>query len=118
ILREVERIREEPLTADELTLSKDSLVRSLPAQFESSGSVSSSTAELYVYDLGLDYYAKINARISAVTAEQAQAAARRYLNPGQMIVVVVGDAGQIREPLQALNLGPLEVWTPDGRRAE
>jgi zinc protease len=114
IFREIDRIRTEPMTGEELTLSKDSLIRSLPAQFETSQSVSSSTADIYLHDLGLDYYTKINARLSAVTTAQAQAAAERYLDPARLIVVAVGDAAQIRQPLQALKLGPVEVRTADG----
>jgi len=114
IFREIERMRVEPLSADELNLAKDSIVRSLPAQFENSQSVTASTANIYVYDLGLDYYATLGARISSVTAEQAQSAAERYLNPEQLIVVAVGDSRAIRPPLESLKLGTLEVRTPEG----
>ena len=58
--------RHATLTPEELTLAKDSLVRSLPAEFETSGGVTASTANIYVYDLGLDYYTKLPARLSAV----------------------------------------------------
>ena len=62
--------------ADELALAKDSLVRSLPAQFETSASVTASTANIYIYDLGLDYYTKLPARLSAVTADAGQGGGR------------------------------------------
>ncbi len=114
IFREIRGVRDAPLSADELALAKDSLVRSLPAQFENSQSVSASTANIFIYDLGLDYYAKIGARLAVVTAEQAQDVARRYLDPDRLIVVAVGDTGTIRRPLQGLNLGAIEVRTPDG----
>ena len=46
------------MTPEELTLAKDSLIRSLPAEFETSGRVTASTTNLFLYGLGLDYYVK------------------------------------------------------------
>ena len=66
-------MRETLLSPEELDLAKDSFVRSLPAEFETSARVTSSTANIYIYDLGLDYYTKAPARLSAVTAEQVKA---------------------------------------------
>ncbi len=53
IMKELKRIRESDVSQDELTLSKDSLVRSLPADFETSGSMNATTANTFIYDLGL-----------------------------------------------------------------
>ena len=46
-------------------------------------------------------------RIEAVTADHVQDVSRRYLAPGAMTAVVVGDAGVVEEQLAAL--GPLTV---------
>jgi zinc protease len=114
IFKEVRRMRETPLTADELNLSKDSLIRSLPSEFETSARVTASTATMYVYDLGLDYYTKLSARFAAITADQARAAAEKYLVPEKMVVVAVGDRAKIRPELQKLNLGATEMRDADG----
>ncbi len=107
-------MRETPLTAEELTLAKDSLVRSLPAQFETSSSVTASTANIYIYDLGLDYYTKLPARLSAVTADDVKAAAEKYVVPEKLIVIAVGDRAKIAAELQKLNLGAVETRGADG----
>jgi zinc protease len=107
-------MRETPLTADELALAKDSLVRSLPAQFETSSSVTASTANIYIYDLGLDYYTKLPARMSAVTADDVKAAAEKYVVPEKLLIVAVGDRAKIAPELQKLNLGPVEMRGADG----
>jgi zinc protease len=114
IFKEVRRMRETPLTAEELALAKDSLVRSLPAQFETSSSVTSSTANIYTYDLGLDYYSKLPARMSAVTADDVKAAAEKYVVPEKLIVIAVGDRARIASELQKLNLGAVETRGADG----
>jgi zinc protease len=114
IFKEVRRMRETPLTADELALAKDSLVRSLPAQFETSSSVTASTANIYIYDLGLDYYTKLPGRMSAVTADEVKAAAEKYVIPEKLLIVAVGDRARIAPELQKLNLGPVETRGADG----
>jgi zinc protease len=114
IFKEVRRMRESPLTPEELNLAKDSIVRSLPSEFETSSRMTSSTAVMYIYDLGLDYYTKAPARLSAVTAEQVKAAAEKYLVPGNLLVVAVGDRARIGAALAKLNLGAVEVRSADG----
>jgi zinc protease len=111
ILKEVRGMTEKPLSDDELKLSKDALARSVPANFETSDSAARSFAGLYVYDLGLDYYAKYPERTDAVSSEQALAAARKYLQPDKLIVIAVGDRAKIEPALNRLNPGAVEVWS-------
>jgi zinc protease len=100
IFKEVDRMVAVPLTADELALSKDSLVRSLPGQFETSGNALSSFADTFVYDLGLDYFAKLPKRIDAVDAAAVQDVAKRHLVPSRMVTVAVGDRAKIEQQLR------------------
>jgi zinc protease len=114
IFKEVARMRETMLTPEELSLAKDSIVRSLPSQFETSGGVTASTTNIYVYELGLDYYTKLPARLMAITADHVKAAAEKYVVPEKMIVVAVGDRAKIGPSLTALKLGTLELRNADG----
>jgi zinc protease len=114
IFKEVRRMRDTLLTPDELALAKDSITRSLPSEFETTTRITASVASLYTYDLGLDYYTKLPARLEAVTAEQAKAVAMKYLVPDNLIVVAVGDRARIGADLAKLKLGRLEVRNADG----
>ena len=116
ILKELKRIRESDLKPDELSLARDSLIRSLPADFETSSSAASTTASIFVYDLGLDYYAKLPERFSTVTAADVRSVAEKYIAPDKMIVVAVGDRSKIAGEMQKLNLGAVEVRNADGSR--
>ena len=117
ILKELNGIRQTPLSDQELSLAKDSLVRSLPADFETNARVSGSTANIYIYDLGLDYYAKLGGRLSAVTGDQVKAAAEKYVQPDKVTVIAVGDRAKIAAELAKLNLGAPEIRTPEGELA-
>jgi zinc protease len=116
ILKELKRIRESDLKPDELSLARDSLIRSLPADFETSSSATSTTASIFVYALGLDYYAKLPERFSTVTAADVRSVAEKYIAPDKMIVVAVGDRSKIAGEMQKLNLGAVEVRNADGSR--
>jgi zinc protease len=118
IFKEVRRMRDEPLSPEELALAKDSIVRSLPSQFETSGGVTASTTNIYVYDLGLDYYSKLPERLNAVTADTVKAAAEKFVVPERLIVVAVGDRARIGAELAKLNLGAVELRNADGSLAQ
>ena len=114
IFKEITRTADAPLSAEELTLAKDAIVRSLPGMFETSPQVVASLSGIYVYDLGLDYFTKYPTQVTAVTADAAQATARKYLVPGKMVVVAVGDRKKIQPQLAALKLGAIEIRDADG----
>ena len=76
--------------------------------------VTSSTATLFVYDLGLDYYTTFPARLAGVTAEAVRSAAQKHLVPDRLLVVAAGDRAKIEPELQKLKLGAIEVRTPEG----
>jgi zinc protease len=70
---------------------------------------------VFIYDLGLDYYSRYAEQVNAVTADQTLAAAKKYLVPGGMVVVAVGDRAKIEPQLKKLNLGEIEVRDTEGR---
>jgi zinc protease len=117
VLKELGRIRDGDLSPEELALAKDSLVRSLPSDFETSSRVTASTSNIYIYDLGLDYYTKLPGQLTAVDAGQVRSVAQKYIQPEKVVVVAVGDRGKIAPELAKLNLGAPELRTPEGAPA-
>ncbi|KFC67841.1 pitrilysin family protein [Massilia sp. LC238] len=121
IFSEVNAMRDAPLPAAELDTARDAQVLSLPGAFETNADIGASMADIFIYGLPLDYYARLPAQLSGVTAAQVQAAARKYLAPERMKVVAVGDRKRILPQLQPLGLGTVEVRDSDGqlpRRAD
>ena len=109
IYNELQTMRTQPVTPAELTLSKDSLVRSLPGLFETLSSTVGSSAQLFVHGLPLDYYRRLPAAIAGVTAADVLRVARVHLQPETMVVVAVGDKAKIEQPLRELELAPVEM---------
>ena len=115
IFKEVEGIIAKPVTAEQLRKAKDALANSIPAAFETSQNAVNSFSNIFVYDLGLDYYTRYAERVNAVTAAQALDVAKKYIVPGRLVVIAVGDRAAIEADLRKLNLGPVEVRDAEGR---
>jgi zinc protease len=116
VIKEVIRMAQNPMTADELQRAKDSMAYSLPSAFESSANAVNNFSNVFTYDLGLDYYSKYAAQVNAVTIDQTAAVAKKYLVSDKMVVIAVGDRSKIELPLRELGLGPVEVWDADGKK--
>lgn len=115
MLKEIQRMIDTPMTAGELSLAKDSQSRSLPGLFEAGNEAAGALAEIFLYDFPPDYYAKLPERLSAVSAQDAEEAAKKYLHPGRMILICVGDRAKIEPQLAKLDLGAIEIRDADGK---
>jgi zinc protease len=115
VFKELRRMRETQMTPEELKSSKDAVAQSLPGRFEHAAETVGAFSEIYVYDLPLDYFSLLPAQIYSVTAEQAQAAAQKYIQPDKITVLAVGDRAKIEAEMKKLNLGKTEIRDTDGK---
>src|SRR5580692_2272499 len=114
ILKEIRRMMDTPMKPEELSLAKDSQSRSLPGIFETNGGEAGALADIFVYNLASDYFSTLPDRLNAVTAEDAEAVAKKYLHPDQLILVCVGDRAKIEPELLKLDLGAIEIRDAEG----
>ena len=115
IFNELKRMRDTQMTPEEMKLSKDSITRSMPGRFERGSDAVGTFAELFIYDLPLDYFSKFPDAVDAVNPEQAQATAQKYIHPDKIAVVAVGDRSKIEDEMKKLNLGKVEIRDPEGK---
>lgn len=108
LFKELKRIRESELTPDELKKSKDSFSKSLIANFETTGAISSTIGLQFVFSLPLEYYRDLPAQIDKVTAADTLRVAKEYIHPDAMIVVAVGDRAKFESALKDLNVGEVK----------
>ena len=114
IFKEVRAVREQPLPPEELENARNAQVLSLPGHFDTNEAIGSSLAGLFVYELPLDYYSTLAKQFASVTAQQVQAAAKKYLVPENMVVVAVGERKKIAPQLRKLKLGHTEERNENG----
>jgi len=114
ILAEIDRIRAETVPEEELTLATSFLEGVFPIKYETTNAIAHALANLVIYDLPTDYFERYRSRIREVTPTRVLLAAQRHLHPDKLQVVVVGDAGVVREPLERLRTGPATVYDSEG----
>ena len=91
IKRELGRLRDEGVTAEELADAKAYINGSFPLRLTSSGRIAGLLVAIQRHGLGIDYIGRRPALIDAVTLEDVHRVARRLLRPEKMFIVVVGD---------------------------
>jgi zinc protease len=115
VLKEITKMRDAGVTDEELKMAKDSMVRSLPANFETSFSTAGTMAQIYLLDLPLDYYQTLPSRLEAITKDDVGAIAKKYLTPDRMLIVAVGDKKVIEPQISKLSLGAIAYRDADGK---
>jgi predicted Zn-dependent peptidase len=96
------------VTAAERERTVNGNVRQLPGSFESSAAVLNALRSNALYGRPDNYWEALAPRYEAMTADAMDAEARRILDSGRFVWVVVGDAATVRPQLEALGL-PVEV---------
>ncbi|MGP9818687.1 M16 family metallopeptidase [Salinarimonas sp. NSM] len=90
IAGEIDRLREEGPSAEELEKAKAYLTGSYPLGFDTSTKIASQLVQIAFNDLGIDYVARRNALVSAVTLDDVRRAGARMLGDGRMLTVIAG----------------------------
>jgi zinc protease len=94
----MQRIREKPVTEQELNDAKDYLTGSFPLRFETNRNVANFLAQVEFFQLGLDYPDRYPELIRKVTREDVLRVAKQYLNPDKLITVIVANQKKITPP--------------------
>jgi zinc protease len=96
IVAEIRRLRDEPVTDQELEDGKDYVTGSLPLRLETNEGIASTLLDMDLYQLGDDYIMRYESLMRSVTKEQIQAAAQEYLDPEHYALVIVGPYEDIK----------------------
>jgi len=111
ILEEMERIRREPVTPEELTRARQAIESSYVFRFSSRFSTVVQLMRLEFDGEPADYYETLLDRYRAVTVADIQRVATTYLHPDAATIVVVGDASKFES--QLAQFGPVDHISPD-----
>lgn len=95
LLEELDRIRREPVSAEELKVSKASFVDTFPRNFESAARIAGTFAEDELIGRPHDYWYRYRERIQAVDAAAVREVAEKHLHPDRLVALVVGPWAEI-----------------------
>jgi len=93
IRSQLEQVSKDGPRAEELADAKTYLTGSYALNFTSSGAISGQLLGLQMQDLPIDYVDTRNAKVDSVTLDDIKRVARKLLQPGKLIVTVVGKGG-------------------------
>jgi zinc protease len=94
---EMRRMREQPVTDQELSDAKDYLIGSFPLRFDTNRKVAGFLSQVEYYELGLDYPERYADLIRSVTRDDVRRAAQQYLRPDELVTVIVAKQKKIGE---------------------
>jgi zinc protease len=107
-------LREKAVDADELARAKAFVVLGSLGSFETTRQVAGQLGAMTTFGLPLATIPQNLAAVEKLTAADVQRAARQYIDPAHLTVVVVGDVAKIRPGIEKLGLGPISIYDADG----
>ena len=112
LLREINIIRDEKVGDVELSRMKNYLSGQFARSLENPATIAGFAYNIARYKMPADYYQKYLTNLASVNVQQVQDAAKALLNPGQMHIVIVGNAKQISKGLE--KYGPVKYFDLEG----
>ena len=109
MLTELRRIRTGDIETRELEDTKNYLIGVFPASVQTASDVASRLVDMELYGLSEDYFDHYRENIAAVSKEEVERVANKYLDPDRVLIVIVGNAKDIREPLGGLGMPVHEI---------
>ncbi len=112
---ELKRIGSEPVTQKEIADAKSYLTGVFPIRLETQEGLSDQLVQNRMLNLPNDYLETYRDRIQAVTIEDIQRVAKKYVKPDEAAVIVVGDGALIMEQIRPY-ASDIEVYNTTGKR--
>lgn len=100
ILQEINRIKTEPVSAEDLKNAKAKYVGDFVLALESPQTIARYALNIKLNDLPKDFYATYLQKINAVTADDVKRVANKYFKTENSRVIVVGKGSEVVENLE------------------
>ncbi|HEX7151263.1 MAG TPA: pitrilysin family protein [Thermoanaerobaculia bacterium] len=102
------------ITQNELQLAKESILNAYVFTADSRADVINQAMLLEFYGYPADFYTRYPSLIEKVTKEDVERVARRYVNPNNLAVLVVGKESDFERPLGSLGtVTPIDITIPE-----
>jgi zinc protease len=114
-LSEIAGLNSKPFTEVELMRAKDSILNSFLFRYDTKDKILAERELLEFYGYPADYLETYRAGLEKVTLADLLSAAKKYIHPDKLAVLVVGNGPEIKPGLDELKLGsiqPVDIAIP------
>lgn len=108
MLFEISKMKNEYVSDEELTSVKNYLTGNFPLQLETPNAIASKVISLKIYDIEKDYYNTYISKVNAVTKQDINDVAMKYLHPDKVTIAVGGNPDDIQKDM--MQFGDVEVF--------
>lgn len=112
---ELNRIRSEPVSEEEIADAKSYLTGVFPLRLETQEGLIDQLVQIKMFGLPDDYLHTYRQRIQAVAVEEIQEVASKYVKPDKAAIVIVGDGAEIIEQVKPYT-DAVELYNTAGKR--
>ncbi|AEL25668.1 M16 family metallopeptidase [Cyclobacterium marinum] len=99
MIYEIRNLKENGITEEELTMAKANLSGRFGRSLENPNTIATFAINIDRYNLPEDFYSNYLQRLDALTVEDINQVAAKYLKPENMYITVVGNGAAIKEGL-------------------
>ena len=112
---ELERIGNEPVSQKEIADAKSYLTGVFPIRLETQEGLADQLVQIKMLNLPNDYLETYRDRIQAVTVQDIQRVAEKYIKPDEAALIVVGDGALVMKQMKPY-AEDIEVYNTAGKR--
>lgn len=99
-LKEIRKMRDEPITEKELQATKNYLTGSFARSLEQPQTIARFALNTEKYKLPTDYYATYLEKLNALTVQDIKNVAQKYMKPDNAHILVVGNKDEVSDKLK------------------
>jgi len=114
---ELNRIGNEPVSEKEIADAKSYLTGVFPLRLETQEGLVDQLLQIKMFGLPQDYLETYRNEIQAVTIEQVQEVAKKYVKPDEAAIIIVGDGAQLLEQVKPYSEA-IEFYNTAGKRKD
>ncbi len=116
-LKELKKLRRSGVKKEELESTKKYIVGSFARSLESPQTIANFVLNIERYNLPKDYYKNYLKNVDAVTIDEMNKIAKKYIKPDNAYIVVVGNADEVAKKLKKFSLaGKVDFYDVYGNK--
>jgi zinc protease len=108
-MAEIDGLTTRPFTEEELARAKDNILNSFLFRYDTREKVLAESVRLEFFGYPADYLETYRTALEKVTVADLSAVAKKYIHPGKLAILVVGNGPEIKPGLDELKLGPVQT---------